>query len=200
VDPSVLEAAEHTVLEQEALAAGIAVEVVVGKVGTVHSLHKTVVGQHVEELVVLREVEAGVEEPVVLKLSEECWLVERDVDSLVTAPLPLLDSNISLQVSVPRVALVRLPNYPKLQDSERVVSLLVFIDVGRYRVRRARLLGICLLPGIIALLLLILGFCLPCCLCWRRLLCSMASSISHLFLLHHISDFCCLSKEVEITS
>jgi hypothetical protein len=130
VDPSVLEVVEHTVLEQEVLTAGIAVAVVAGKVGTVHSLHNTVVGQHVEELVVRREV--VVEEQAVLRPSAEYWLVERDVDSLVTVPLLLLDSNISLQVSVPRVALVQRPNYPKLQDSERVVSLLVFIYVERY--------------------------------------------------------------------
>jgi hypothetical protein len=95
VEPSGLEEVEHTVLDQEALAAGIAVAVVEGKVGTAHSLHNTVVGQHVEELVVLREVEVAIEEPVVLKLFEECWPVERYVDSLVTVPLLLLDSNIS---------------------------------------------------------------------------------------------------------
>jgi hypothetical protein len=91
---------EHTVLGQEGLAAGIAVAVVEGKVWTAHSLRNTVVvGQHVEELVVLREVEVAVEvaieEPVVLKLLEECWPVERYVDSLAIVPLLLLDSNIS---------------------------------------------------------------------------------------------------------
>ena len=44
---------------------------------------------------VLREVEVATEEPVVLKLFEGCWPVERDVDSLATVPLLLLDSNTS---------------------------------------------------------------------------------------------------------